>query len=120
MPRQPATESVSNVRAALAMNLRARLAAFYPGLPETTQADRLGKDAGIGKNTVLRMLDLRYEGSPKLDALVRIADVVGCDVTDLLQDHGKKNNKKRTKVPSAARTLAEQPLKGALQRRTGS
>lgn len=118
MPRSPAPEYVSDVRIALAINVRARMAAFYQDLPETTQAERLGRQAGIGKNTVLRMLDLDYEGSPKLDAVARIAYVFKCDVTDLLQDHSKKN-KKKPKVQSVVRKAAE-PLREALQRRTGS
>jgi DNA-binding phage protein len=118
MSRSPSPDYVSDVRATLAMNLRSRMDAFYPGMSETRQAEQLGKDAGIGKNTVLRMIDLDYDGSPKLDALAKVASQLGCEIADLLRDHGKKN-KKNTKVQSVVRTTAE-PLKGALQRRTGS
>jgi transcriptional regulator with XRE-family HTH domain len=118
MSKTPIPEYVADVQATLALNLRARMAAFYLGLPVTSQAERLSKEAGVGKNTILRLIDDEYEGNPRLDVVARIAHAMQCSVTDLLVDHNKKN-KRRSKVQSVVRTAAE-PLKGALQRRTGS
>jgi hypothetical protein len=88
--KRPPPESLLNLRAALASNLRAHIAAKYGKAPQTAAAEEIGQITGIGKNTVLRALGKGSEEADiRLDTLVRLAEHFQVSATDLLQDYGR-------------------------------
>lgn len=100
MPKQskrPPSRELVQLRAALALNLRAHMAAKYGRQePQTTAAIKVGDATGLGKNTVLRALGKGAdEVDIRLDTLVRLAQHFEVTPLDLLQDYS---------IPTAPRT----------------
>lgn len=134
-PKGPAPEPLVDLRAALAVNLRAHMAANpqVRGMAETAAAIEIGRLTGIGKNTILRALgkgvsDDGEKGDLRLDTLVRLAMFFGVSAQDLLLDHSSpgaaRTHRRRannTKNNSArAEGSASEVERAPLQRRRGA
>lgn len=107
MPRRskgPPSAQLVRVRAALAINLRAHIAAHpvLRGLDDTPAAEELNKLTGVGKNTILRALgrvktdDDDSKGDARLDILVALATFFGVRVEDLLRDHSHSSHSRKS------------------------
>lgn len=109
-PQGPLPEELLQLRAALATNLRAHLAANEKvrGLSETAAAVEIHRQTGVGKNTVLRALgkgggDDEDKGDLRLDTLVKLAVFFGVAAEDLLRDHSRPKMAVTPKTTSATR-----------------
>jgi hypothetical protein len=106
----PPPEELLQLRTALAMNLRAHMAAneAVRDMPETAAAIEIGRRSGIGKNTILRALgkgkgDDEDRGDMRLDTLVKLAMFFGVAAQDLLRDHSRPRMVGTSKSTSAVR-----------------
>lgn len=111
----PPPEALVQLRSALATNLRAHIAGNQQvrGLPETAAAEKLGKLAGVGKNTVLRTLDIENaedeeRGDLRLDTLVKLASFFGVTAQDLLRDNSKPHALASRRIARATKRIDQQ------------
>lgn len=110
----PPPDELVQLRAALATNLRAHIAAnpHMRGLPETAAAEKLGKLAGVGKNTILRTIatgaDEDERGDLRLDTLVKLAAFFGVSAQELLKDHSKPHALASRRIARANKKIDQQ------------
>lgn len=101
MSKGPAPDELLQLRDALAANLRVHMNIKFPELSETAAAERIGRDSGVGRNTVLRAIGKGSDDSDvRLDTVVKLAIYFKVSTLDLLRDYGKP----RTVQPSRPRT----------------